>query len=101
MKKIKNVFENDIFLITGSLGASCIAYIAPGLLHIGVNGGHFLQWVEGKPSEDTDTTDETTKDTELPIIGDATARMSTTSQSSYQLSSPTSIENNQIGRAHV
>ena len=90
-----------VLSITGSLGASCIAYIAPGLLYIGVNGGHFLQWVEGKPSEDIDTTDETTKDTELPIIGDATARISTTSQSSYQLSSPTSIENNRRNRSRT
>ena len=81
-----------VLSITGSLGASCIAYIAPGIVYIGVNGGHFLQWVEGKAPEDIDSTDEAMKETELPIVGDATARMSTSSLS-YQSSSPTANEN--------
>jgi solute carrier family 38 (sodium-coupled neutral amino acid transporter), member 11 len=61
-----------VLSITGSLGASCIAYIAPGLVYLGINGGHFLQWVDGKTEEHSD---ETVKGTELPVVGDATARM--------------------------
>lgn len=60
-----------------SLGASCIAYIAPGLAYIRANGGRFLQWVKGKASEAIDPTVGTPKDTELPIVGDATARTPT------------------------
>lgn len=88
-----------VLSITGSLGASCIAYIAPGMVYIGVNGGHFIQWVEGKASEDIDVTDVAIKDTELPIVGDATARISSTSSLSYHASSPTSVNEYRQGRA--
>ena len=35
-----------VLSLTGSLGASAIAYIAPGLVYLGVNGADFLDWVQ-------------------------------------------------------
>jgi solute carrier family 38 (sodium-coupled neutral amino acid transporter), member 11 len=77
-----------VLSITGSLGASCIAYIAPGLVYLGVNGGCFLQWVEdgvnpsrqhghrnGNGSSSSSSATRKTSHVELPIMGDATARI--------------------------
>jgi sodium-coupled neutral amino acid transporter 11 len=34
-----------VLSITGSLGGCCLAYIAPGLVYLGINGDDFLQYV--------------------------------------------------------
>lgn len=36
-----------VLSLTGSLGASSVAYIAPGLIYIGLNGHEFAQWATG------------------------------------------------------
>mmetsp|Transcript_4646 Transcript_4646/g.5579 ORF Transcript_4646/g.5579 Transcript_4646/m.5579 type:complete len:592 (-) Transcript_4646:359-2134(-) len=40
------IFDNlgHVLSVTGSLGGSCIAYIAPGLVYLGVNGEYFLTY---------------------------------------------------------
>jgi sodium-coupled neutral amino acid transporter 11 len=68
-----------VLSITGSLGASCIAYIAPGLVYLGVHGGHFLQWVDPESSAMGHKTDDppgSADCVELPVVGDAAARLS-------------------------
>lgn len=48
-----------VLALTGCLGASSIAYIAPGLIYLGLYGGNFLRIVSGLPkSSVTDTGDE-------------------------------------------
>jgi hypothetical protein len=63
-----------VLSLTGSLGASCIAYVAPGLAYLGVNGGDFLEWVSGHAAPKTDP------EVELPVVGDAAASMVTVSE---------------------
>jgi solute carrier family 38 (sodium-coupled neutral amino acid transporter), member 11 len=65
-----------VLSITGSLGASCIAYIAPGLVYLGVHGGHFLQWVDSEYAAHHKLDDSSGQAVELPVVGDATARIS-------------------------
>jgi len=65
-----------VLSLTGSLGASSIAYIAPGLVYLGLNGDYFLSLV--MPSDDS--TNESAKlngdpDVELPVAGDVSAKM--------------------------
>ena len=37
-----------VLSISGAIGGSCLAYIGPGLVYLGVNGEYFLQYVRGK-----------------------------------------------------
>lgn len=72
-----------VLSLTGSLGASCIAYIAPGLAYMGVNGGDFLDWVSGHSNTSDDNerkNDQDNPEVELPVVGDATATMVTVSE---------------------
>jgi sodium-coupled neutral amino acid transporter 11 len=68
-----------VLSLTGSLGASCIAYIAPGLVYLGMNGEAFLEWSgailqrKGFKSKKSDAGGEI----ELPVVGDASATMQT------------------------
>jgi sodium-coupled neutral amino acid transporter 11 len=58
-----------VLSLTGSLGASSVAYIAPGLVYLGVNGDDFSLWVTGHRVRDGEV--------ELPVAGDAKATMET------------------------
>lgn len=62
-----------VLSITGSLGGSCVAYIGPGLIYLGVHGESFIEYTDvllGKPPKSqTDTA------AELPVAGDANATM--------------------------
>jgi len=60
-----------VLSITGALGASCIAYIAPGLAYLGLNGDDFLARTLGTKVASSAGAGEV----ELPVAGDATARM--------------------------
>ena len=67
-----------VLSITGSLGGGCIAYMAPGLVYLGVNGDAFLLFANGLLSRpNTAGTGVTTAD--LPVAGDASNIMSTES----------------------
>ena len=70
-----------VLSITGSLGASCIAYIAPGLVYLGVHGSHFLQWADGGDGRHK-SDGESENNVELPVVGDASARMTHSAPSS-------------------
>lgn len=78
-----------VLSLTGSLGASSIAYIAPGLAYLGMNGQEFLAMM-GKKLQDRDyhmkegnitkptvsvAARNSTGEVELPVIGDAEARI--------------------------
>jgi hypothetical protein len=109
---IPAIFLSDIgpvLSITGSLGGSCLCYIAPGLVFLGVYGDEFLTWtdqlldsyhgrkvlnftkekipkvsqddlpIEGKSSTLL-TTDENIPAMELPIEGDASHILETRPQ---------------------
>lgn len=62
-----------VLSITGSLGASCVAYIAPGLAYIGINGADFLQWSSGSSLSHDYSSETTPGQIELPVVGDSSA----------------------------
>ena len=71
------IFVDDIgpvLSITGSLGGSCVAYIGPGLIYLGVHGEEFIEYTNvllGKiPHTDPVI--------ELPVAGDAGATIEQT-----------------------
>uniref|UniRef100_A0A7R9ZBJ0 Amino acid transporter transmembrane domain-containing protein n=1 Tax=Pseudictyota dubia TaxID=2749911 RepID=A0A7R9ZBJ0_9STRA len=75
-----------VLSITGSLGGSCIAYVAPGLVYLGVNGEAFqdicrsmaLNWSHKHDDKiDRDAPPEEAG-LELPVAGDANQRMAAT-----------------------
>lgn len=61
-----------VLSITGSLGGSCLSYIAPGLVYLGVNGDGFMEYLASKITPKAGSTAE-----ELPAEGDAQAKMQT------------------------
>jgi hypothetical protein len=70
-----------VLSLTGSLGASAVAYIGPGLAYLGINGRDFIDWVHQGNNKSCSMV-ETTRTTilgkdELPIAGDGTAMMQT------------------------
>jgi len=74
-----------VLSLTGSLGASCLSYIATGLVYLGINGEDFLAYLADCLRSkgyggDKSTNDESSKggEVELPVVGDATARIPTT-----------------------
>lgn len=84
---IPGLFLNDlgpVLSITGSLGGSCIAYIAPGLVYLGVNGEAFQDlcrsmarnWNHKHDDKiEKDAPLEGAGELELPVAGDADQRM--------------------------
>lgn len=73
-----------VLSLTGSIGASCIAYIGPGLVYLGVNGDDFLAYVnnmlQGKsynPGSSNKAASDGNGQIELPVVGDASASMET------------------------
>jgi sodium-coupled neutral amino acid transporter 11 len=67
-----------VLSLTGSLGASCIAYIAPGLAYLGVNGSDFLDRATGsfRVPQDSKHSDEN-GEVELPVVGNASVNLET------------------------
>ena len=72
-----------VLSISGSLGASCLSYIATGLVYLGINGEDFLAYLadhlRNKGYHSSIPHNGGPKgEIELPVVGDATARMSST-----------------------
>jgi Transmembrane amino acid transporter protein len=67
-----------VLSLTGSVGASCLAYIAPGMVYIGINGTGFLRFCDellqrkGYPPYTSNAVNM-----DLPILGNAEARLET------------------------
>jgi sodium-coupled neutral amino acid transporter 11 len=73
MALIPALFLNDlgpVLSITGSLGASCVSYIAPGMIYLGVHGEEFLAMIAGALDKHRGGS-STSGDIELPVAGDA------------------------------
>jgi sodium-coupled neutral amino acid transporter 11 len=71
-----------VLSITGSLGGSCLCYIGPGLVYLGVNGDAFLSYlasllVDSKTRNNKEPFLVAAASGDLPIEGDATANMET------------------------
>jgi hypothetical protein len=68
-----------VLSLTGAVGGSCISYIGPGLVYLGVNGEAFLvrlgDWVEhwrrAKGYSTSNGAGTTTNDQDLPVEGNA------------------------------
>jgi hypothetical protein len=60
-----------VLSLTGSLGASCIAYIGPGLVYLGINGGDFLIYTAKMLEDKGYKTNKTSENggIELPVVG--------------------------------
>lgn len=65
-----------VLSITGSLGGSCVAYIGPGVIFLGLYGDEFLQLIAGSLDK-RKASDAATGDIELPVAGDANTTMQT------------------------
>lgn len=69
-----------VLSLTGSLGASCLSYIATGLVYLGINGEDFLNYLaeymrnKGYGGDVTGAS-KGAGEVELPVVGDASARM--------------------------
>ena len=62
-----------VLSITGSLGGSCVSYIAPGLVYLGLHGEEFLALITGTLDEHRGGSSN--GDIELPVAGDANTVM--------------------------
>jgi sodium-coupled neutral amino acid transporter 11 len=65
-----------VLSITGSLGGSCVAYIGPGVIFLGLHGEEFLAMITGSLDK-RKASDGATGDIELPVAGDANTTMQT------------------------
>lgn len=76
---IPALFLNDlgpVLSLTGSLGASCVAYMGPGLVYFGINGDAFLAYTrELLAPHGSSTSTDPQGEIELPVVGDPTATM--------------------------
>jgi sodium-coupled neutral amino acid transporter 11 len=72
-----------VLSLTGSLGASCIAYIGPGLVYFGINGDEFLAYAN-KMLQDRGYKNNKASagEIELPVVGDSGATMETKTDAS-------------------
>lgn len=69
-----------VLSLTGSLGASCLSYIGTGLVYLGINGEDFLNYLAEHLRNKGYGSDNVTGaskggEVELPVVGDASARM--------------------------
>ena len=70
-----------VLCLTGSLGASCLSYICTGLVYLGINGDDFLSYLadylrsKGYGDGNSTGASKANGEVELPVVGDATARM--------------------------
>jgi len=73
-----------VLSITGSLGGSMLSYMAPGMVYLGVNGEHFMEWTNNML--DTHRSKRGKKldsdGIELPVAGDANQQMQASQASS-------------------
>eukprot|EP00977_Amphora_coffeiformis_P021530 scaffold9441_cov167-Amphora_coffeaeformis.AAC.9 len=71
-----------VLSLTGSLGASCLSYIATGMVYLGINGEDFLAYLadclRSKGPGGANGAAKGAGEVELPVVGDATARISST-----------------------
>mmetsp|Transcript_247 Transcript_247/g.391 ORF Transcript_247/g.391 Transcript_247/m.391 type:complete len:680 (+) Transcript_247:108-2147(+) len=84
-----------VLSITGSLGGSCISYIAPGLVYLGVNGDAFLSYMHNLTNKNSSSTTYNTTMNDLPIEGDANQILPPSDplhSSSYPTNSSSSLE---------
>lgn len=69
-----------VLSLTGALGASCLAYIGPGLVYLGLNGDTFLEYT-AKILEDrgyrSNKNHHGDVQLELPVVGDSQATIQT------------------------
>lgn len=76
-----------VLSITGSLGGSMLSYMAPGMVYLGVNGDHFMEWTNNvlntHRSRKAKKTETGNTNMELPVDGDANQQMQSESPSSY------------------
>jgi sodium-coupled neutral amino acid transporter 11 len=72
-----------VLSITGSLGGSCLSYIAPGLVYLGVNGDAFLEYMAAKLNDKARKSAPIAAG-DLPIEGDAQANMQTSAPVTIQ-----------------
>mmetsp|Transcript_21959 Transcript_21959/g.62974 ORF Transcript_21959/g.62974 Transcript_21959/m.62974 type:complete len:616 (+) Transcript_21959:17-1864(+) len=86
---IPALFLNDlgpVLSITGSLGGSCISYIAPGMVYFGVNGDAFLAMcsriISNHASKQTKKDGAGNGTIELPVAGDADQKIADEGQAS-------------------
>ena len=78
---IPALFLNDlgpVLSITGSLGGSCISYIAPGMVYFGVNGDAFLDMCSRIVCKYAKK--DSNGQIELPVAGDADQKIANSSQ---------------------
>jgi sodium-coupled neutral amino acid transporter 11 len=64
-----------VLSITGALGGSCISYIGPGLVYLGVNSDFFLEWVAQMLNERKVKMEPPQGDLELPVVGEAESKL--------------------------
>lgn len=81
-----------VLSITGSLGGSCLSYIAPGLVYLGVNGDAFLEYIAAKLDDKARKSTTTTASSaagggvgDLPVEGDANASMQSAAPASSSI----------------
>mmetsp|Transcript_29326 Transcript_29326/g.35723 ORF Transcript_29326/g.35723 Transcript_29326/m.35723 type:complete len:612 (-) Transcript_29326:64-1899(-) len=81
-----------VLSITGSLGGSCISYIAPGMVYLGVNGDAFLSYAYDKlqAKSVTDTT------IELPVAGSGGQMMQASSRPTRDNNLELPVEGSQV-----
>ena len=60
-----------VLSITGSLGGGCIAYMAPGLVYLGVNGDAFLSFAHGLLGNGSGNDTPPVTSDDLPLAGNA------------------------------
>jgi sodium-coupled neutral amino acid transporter 11 len=71
-----------VLALTGNLGASCLSFIATGLVYLGINGDEFLSDLANRLRQKgygsgnaTGSVKNGAGEVELPVVGDASARL--------------------------
>lgn len=85
-----------VLSLTGSIGASCVSYISTGLVYLGINGEDFLAYLADhlrkKGYQGESGANGAPKigggEVELPVVGDATARIEATESPAHADLSP-------------
>jgi hypothetical protein len=75
-----------VLSLTGSLGASSIAYIGPGLVYLGVNGEDFLMYASKMLENQGYKTNKKSSESdqiELPVVGVSGAKIEMKAEPSY------------------
>lgn len=72
-----------VLSLTGSLGASSIAYIAPGLIYLGLNGDDFLAWTARHVQSRNHKHGSENSEIELPMVGDSKATLKMAAEPTY------------------